>query len=334
MLTDTNTNEWKDAVIDKALVLEAYDLLMGTETISSHEKNTAAITNFKSRQTRLAGNISSMLSGAYRALLRDADPKIAPMDAHGIWKFILNELESKTTNTRLFATQEMLALQKGDIGHEDESYSAYGARCVKQGTILKNLLPPGASHTTGSSGSCVFKEGFSTRDLIDEQMINMIIIGLSFDEKDRQLKSMLIHIGVGSLSKILEELRKADMVAKSSALAEATSSSAEALTAKKKQATMSKGTFDCLFHGKNITHDTKDCKVIKSTVDEAKKNRQVKPKKAKKVKDDESHDTESEAESIAQAAKLASSPHRQRTGSCADVTWNADSGATAHMTPH
>ena len=127
MLTDTNTNEWKDAVIDKALVLEAYDLLMGTETLNSHGKDAAAIANFKSRQTRLAGNISSTLSGTHHALLRDVDPKIAPIDAHRIWKFILNELESKTTNTRLFAAQEMIALRKGHTGHEDESYSAYGA---------------------------------------------------------------------------------------------------------------------------------------------------------------------------------------------------------------
>ena len=108
MLTDMNTNEWKDAVIDKALVQEAYDILMGTETIDTLGKDAGSIASFKSCQTRLAGNISSTLNGAHRTLIRDASPKIAPTDAHGIWTFILNELESKTTNTRLFAAQEMI----------------------------------------------------------------------------------------------------------------------------------------------------------------------------------------------------------------------------------
>ena len=75
----------------------------------------------------LARNISSTLSGAQRALLINTHPTIAPTNAHKIWKFILNELELKTTNTRLFAAQEMIALCKGNAGHEDESYSVYGA---------------------------------------------------------------------------------------------------------------------------------------------------------------------------------------------------------------
>ena len=73
---------------------------------------------------------------------------------------------------------------------------------------------------------------------------------------------------------------------------------------KRKHVTTSKGTFDCLLHGKNISHNTKDCKMIKATVDDAKKNKQTKSKKAKKAKDEESPDTESEAESTAQAVSV------------------------------
>ena len=35
MLAEANANEWKDAIINKALVLNAYDILMGTETLVS-----------------------------------------------------------------------------------------------------------------------------------------------------------------------------------------------------------------------------------------------------------------------------------------------------------
>ena len=159
----------------------------------------------------------------------------------------------------------------------------------------------------------------------------MIIIGLGFEQKDWQLQSTLTHIGVGSLAKILKELRNADILAKSSALAEATSSSADALSAKRKPATASKHFFECAIHGKNGTHDSKECKVIKSAVENAKKS---KLKKAKKAEEDDDSDMEADTESIAQAAKLASPPHRRRIGECTDTMWNADSGTTTHMTPH
>ena len=51
-------------------------------------------------------------------------------------------------NSRLFAAQEMIALQKGDAGHENETYSAYRARCISQGNVFKNLLPAGPTFVT------------------------------------------------------------------------------------------------------------------------------------------------------------------------------------------
>lgn len=51
-----------------------------------------------------------------------------------------------------------------------------------------------------------FVKGFGASNLVDELMVSMIIIGLGFDEKDHQLQSTLMHLGVESLAKILEEL--------------------------------------------------------------------------------------------------------------------------------
>ena len=335
LLLETNTGQWKDAIINRALMLNAYEILMGTETLTSAGTDTAAVASFKARQSQLAGHIGNTLNDAHRALLKNATPSIAPNDAYGIWTALVNHFESKTTNTCYFAVQGMMALCKGDAGHENETYSAYGACCIRETNVLKNLLPAGATYTAGKEKcTCSFKQGFSARDLVDELTINMIVVGLGFEEKDRQLQSTLTHIGISSLDKILEELRKADTLIKSKALAEATSSSVDALTAKKRPSTTSKNLFDCVVHGRNTTHDTKDCKVVKGALEGAKSNKPKKTKDAKKAKDDDSTNTGSDAEGATQAAKLASPPCHQNSRSCTDLTWNADSGATAHMTPH
>ena len=108
---------------------------------------------------------------------------------------------------------------------------------MRQGNIFKGLLPAGATYTgeKATHAKVIFNEGFTARDLIDELTISMIIIGLGFKQNDWQLQSTLTHIGVSSLAKIPEELQNTNILAKSSALAEATSSSTDALTAKKKK---------------------------------------------------------------------------------------------------
>lgn len=179
-----------------------------------------------------------------------------------------------------------------------------------------------------------FSKGFGTKDLVDELTISMIVIGLGFNEKDRQLQSTLTHIGIGSLARILEALRNADTLAKSSALAEATSSSVDALAAKGKATAASRSQFTCVVHGKNVTHDSKDCKVVKSALEGTKKGNAKKEKKANKVEDKSDTDTDSESKNSAHAAKLASPPRCRRIGNCADILWNADLGATVHMTLH
>ena len=177
MLTEANTSEWKYAIINKALMLNAYNILMGTERLGSASMDVTVIASFRSCQLRLAGTIGSTLNEGHDALIKNATPEIAPNDAHGIWKFMVNELKSKSTNAHLYAAQEILALCKGDAGHKNETYSAYGTHCVQQGSIFKNLLPGIKSKTKTT-------DEFTTMDLVNELTINMIIIGLGFGEKD------------------------------------------------------------------------------------------------------------------------------------------------------
>ena len=76
--------------------------------------------------------------------------------------------------------------------------------------------------------------------------------------------------------------------------------------------------------------------MIKSALKDAKKGVYKREKKVKKAEDDEKDDegARSEAASLAHVAKLASLPRHRQAGIHTDTSWNADSGATAHMTPH
>ena len=166
--------------------------------------------------------------------------------------------------------------------------------------------------------------GFTTANLVDELAIGIIIIGLGSSDDQYQLKHTLTHKGVSTLDAILTKLQKADNLVCSDGIAvESTPlTSAGTLAAKGKKAS-----FNCLLHVKNMTHNTKDCRA----------QQQDKPKAKPVTKHAHAADNgneSSDSAQITQAAKLASFPHHQRTSTSTDTTWNTDSGATVHMTPH
>ncbi|KAJ2929055.1 hypothetical protein H1R20_g8038, partial [Candolleomyces eurysporus] len=82
--------------------------------------------------------------------------------------------------------------------------------------------------------------------------------------------------------------------------------------------------FHCEFHGKNNTHASKDCRILKG------KQKQ----KAQIAEDREEGLTPEEKVMMAHVAHIASPPICRTKGSAADTSWNTDSGATSHMTPH
>ena len=47
MLAEANANEWRDVIINKALMLNAYNVLMGTKTLASVGMDKTVVTNFK-----------------------------------------------------------------------------------------------------------------------------------------------------------------------------------------------------------------------------------------------------------------------------------------------
>lgn len=352
-LTPERFSDWKDICQDKILGLDAWDIMKGTETEPTGATAEAlrSIRDFKGRKNKGA----SYIRGTLDHLQKTVVAHLAINDLPGIWDALLAKHETKDTNSRLLAVQQLLNLRKGDAGHESENYSTFGARCMSAANLLRNLLPPGASVTPASMVAAigtgittaavltpeVLTQGFSATNLVDELGIGMIIIGLGNSNDEHQLKHTLTHMGVDTVDRVLEELKKADNLVRSDELANP-GSSGEALLAKAKgKSTRTKK--HCTEHPDSTTHDTKDCITLKrrkEKADSAKKSAVAKKaKKDEKANAAESDTSDAEAQAadqamIASAAHLASPPLRRAKNSSANTTWNPDSGATSHMTPH
>ena len=110
--------------MDKTFVLNAYEILMGTERLSTVGKDPMMIISFKDHQSQLAG-ISSTLN-----------------DAHGIWDFTVNDLEA---NSHVFAAQGIVTCEKGTLimkkrptphmvhavlGKKTSSKASYKVQCI------------------------------------------------------------------------------------------------------------------------------------------------------------------------------------------------------------
>ncbi|KAG8865606.1 hypothetical protein FRB97_004620, partial [Tulasnella sp. 331] len=161
-----------------ALTLNAYDILTSKETLSS--LNSTQQSEFKACQSKLAAKICSTLSEGHHAIIEASSMTIQPYDAKAIYNKLLSELEAKTINSCMFATQKMFALCRGDTSHENETYSDFANQCISQGNTLKNLLAPGskftkAQVTIGKSVlsdigyiAAIYEAGYSAKDLIDE----------------------------------------------------------------------------------------------------------------------------------------------------------------------
>ncbi|KAJ2911346.1 hypothetical protein MD484_g9068, partial [Candolleomyces efflorescens] len=323
---------WKRICINKALELNAYEILMGEETQPA-VSDMKARSSFNERRSKLIGYIRSTLDHSQTTTVIG---DLGTLDAPGIWKRLLEAYEPKTAGGRISVLQELITLRKGDSDHENESYTDFGTRAISLASRLASLLPTGPEYTkeqteSGTVGSgqtaatreilsspSKFTKGYSAYDLAMDLAIAMIPIGLGKD--DTMLQHTLNHLGADLDGKTaLEHLRKADTMNRNSQLAEGTSATALLAAQKKKY-------FQCEIHGKYTTHASKDCCVLKGS-GKQKQKAQVAEKKEEIL-------TPEEKVIIAQVAHIASPPIRRTNGSKANTSWNTDSGATSHMTPH
>lgn len=158
----------------------------------------------------------------------------------------------------------------------------------------------------------------------------MITIGLGTQTlNDQILGHTLNHLEGKTQVEVMDELRKADTLARNTELANIHMETAAALLATKKQSNLVKhqktGKYHCNHHGHNRTHDSKDCLVLKG---------KAKAKETAQIADDEPGPNVTERAAMAGVSHIASPPRTRPPSSKADYMWNADSGATSHMTPH
>ncbi|KAG8872343.1 hypothetical protein FRB98_009677 [Tulasnella sp. 332] len=348
-LTDLNLGDWK------------YDILTSEETLSS--LNSTQQSDFKACRSKLAANICSTLSEGHHAIIEVSSTIIQPYDVKAIYDKLLSELKAKTINSRMFATQKMLALRRGDTGHENETYSDFANRCISQGNALKNLLALGSKFTEvqvtmGKSVlsdigyvTAVYEAGYSAKDLVDELVVSMIIVGLGFGTEESELRRTLTVVGMQSLKELIERLRNMDTMAQSEKNAKDMSSNVDnALSARakdQKQKSSAKiSTKQCTNHPNANSHTTEECSLTKARKGkEAKKKEKAKKAKAKVATASSNSNSDAEPsdttdldnrkppKACAQMAKASVSRLPSHSSDkLTNTSWNTDSGATCHMT--
>ncbi|KIO18262.1 hypothetical protein M407DRAFT_84155, partial [Tulasnella calospora MUT 4182] len=234
-----------------------------------------------------------------------------------------------------------MALTYRDLEHPTETLAEFGNRVVDGSRKLRDLLPEerkivpatvtaatakcktDGNHvvdvTQGTLTDASLGPGFNTSVFVDELAINVILIGLGRSEDVQQLKHSLLQTGLNSLNDVLNALQKEDTLRKSDEIGAAGSSALAARQAPKPtSAPREKGKFYCKKHLHNKSHNTEDCKVLNPPSASAKA----------------ASEGETERAMAAGVKKIASPPTLRTANSNADTYWNADSGATTHMTPH
>src|SRR5215217_7465787 len=360
-LSATSVLAWKETVINRALDLNALDILSGDEVMekpgtSGSSEDKKEWREYCIRVTGMAGYIRSTLDLAQITSVLKGVENDNPKD---MYNTLLEYYQPKTSQSRAAAFQELLSVRKT----EDESYGEFGARVVSLGSEILARCPGAPTYVpeqtdpiqvpdttteiypdidpTSTTAIKLLKhslylEGYTAADLIGDLITAMVIIGLPNDGDSAQLRHTLTHTDSdGSPEDTLNHLRKADGMKKNNELAEevahAASSKAKSSKSKDKKSKSSKAKFNCKEHGPNSSHGNEDCIVQKRKAKEQ-KEKQAAGNAAREDYDEE--ETPEETAMLSATSHIASAPRYRQKHDTADTKWNADSGATSHMTPH
>jgi len=349
-LTTTTVQQWKRICINEALKLNAYTILIGEETAPLSDAKLLA--NSYNRCSKMVGYLRSTLDASQTETILST---IGITDLHNCWKALLNVYEPiDSSSLRTSILQEIISLRKLST----ESYTEYGSRVITLGTRLANMLPTGATYTeeTGFMGTRVvtpatgtvaavttrasiktsfstFLHGYTATKLVEDLATSMIAIGLE-PRDDSMLHHTLNHLKDPSTVDILDHLRKADSLQHNTSLAEG----ALAAQSPSTSSTKTKGRFNCKIHGADSPHSDDRCWAQHPELRPKDWKPKGKRRETAKVADASAlSPTITPAEEramMASVAHIASPPHIRPSNSKADTSWNTDSGATSHMTPH
>ena len=135
MLSTDTINAWKEYIQDRALDGAGWAILAGRSTrpiVSSAAGTNASIQEKKeqlewdAKSEKLAGAIRRTLDAGARTVIADLEPD----DAVGMWNKLISHYEKKDPGNRFLAYQKLLAIRRGEPGHEDENMSQFATRVV------------------------------------------------------------------------------------------------------------------------------------------------------------------------------------------------------------
>ncbi|KAG8963546.1 hypothetical protein FRC05_004611 [Tulasnella sp. 425] len=171
---------------------------------------------------------------------------------------------------------------------------------------------------SGYSPATVIKTTNTQAALINEMTISIIVIQLGMHKEAKMVCQSILQ-GPRTIEKTLEALKTADQLIKSENMgSNATAMMAGRGKPKPRPTSDDKDRkFHCKIHGKNKSHNSIQCKKLY-----AKENA------------GNMADGEVQATLAAGVSQLPSPPLLRTTKQTSDTYWNADSGATSHMTSH
>ncbi|KAG8949046.1 hypothetical protein FRC04_009120 [Tulasnella sp. 424] len=283
VLSSETHAKWKHAVKAAALSNGAWGILKGSSTIPhanpTTEEHCKENRDWEKRREGVSGVIYATLDEAHQGIVADIDPE----DAKALWDKLNAQYEKKDIGGRFFAMQNLMAITYKDIDHPSETLSEFGNRVVDVAKKFRDLMPDepkivpatvtaatgtcrndgahGITITEGTLTPATLSTGFTATMLVDELAINVIIIGLGKSEESQRLKHTLIQTDIKSLTDLLSALQKEDSLNRSEDFSSTGNALAASTSAPRRE---DKGKYFCKKHGKNKSHNTKDCKVLKS----------------------------------------------------------------------
>ena len=217
-------------------------------------------------------------------------------DPVSMWKNLKSVHQSQVANSRFFAIQKLLSAQKEDT----ETLTEYATRINSASSELKALVPSTLTVT----------------DIIDEVSIHAAVTGLDKTEYGSFASSLLL-LGTLNRTTLMNAFRNEDIKHQVS------SSTSVALAASRTR----RGNRVTCSTCKHIGHTTERCWIAHP---ELRPQRNADNRKNANSTQGSSINNEQ----VHEAAQNASPHFAARTTSYANQRWNADTGATSHMTPH
>jgi hypothetical protein len=116
--------QWKTQLTDEAFTLNAYGILMGTETAPASSADARTKADYSACKSSLIGLMHKSLDMAQKqTVLANVDI----LDAQATYEALLAAYEPKTSASRVAVIQELLALRKKD----EERYASFGSRALE-----------------------------------------------------------------------------------------------------------------------------------------------------------------------------------------------------------